>query len=116
MLQQAKMTPQGLLPAHEDRLEVRDDSPSRERPIAPQREGIELGIGSGHRFVDNLGAVEARPKPHGLLPLPAEVEAIVAKEKIRLAGEHGIIPTAEATQRMVDSLCLQYFFDGIDVA
>ena len=58
----------------------------------------------------------ARPKPLGLLPVPAEVEAIVAKEEARLAREHGILPTAEATQRMVDSLCLRYYFDGIDVA
>lgn len=116
MLQPAEIPPQTHHPAHEDRLEVRGDSRSRERPIAPQREGIELGIGSRHQFMDDLAAVEARPKPHGLLPLPAEVETIVAKEKIRLVGEQGIIPTAEATQRMVDSLCLQYFFDGIDVA
>jgi hypothetical protein len=27
-----------------------------------------------------------------------------------------MIPTAEARQRMVDSLTLQYYFDGIDIA
>jgi hypothetical protein len=60
--------------------------------------------------------VLTRPKPHGLIPIPPEVETIVAREEARLLKEHGIIPTAEARQRLADSLTLQYYFDGIDIA
>jgi hypothetical protein len=60
--------------------------------------------------------VLARPKPHGLLPIPPEVEAVVAREEARLLKDHGITPTPEARQRMLDSLTLQYYFDGIDIA
>jgi hypothetical protein len=116
MFQQAEIPPQALYAAHDDRLEARGDSSLQERPIAPQQEWIERGIGSGYQFVDDRNPVAERPKPHGLLPVPAELEAIVVKEKARLASEHSIIPTAEAIQRIVDSLCLQYDFDGIDVA
>ena len=79
---------------------------------------IELGIGKDFREVDEQGepTVLTRPKPHGLLPIPPEVEAVVAREEVRLLREHGITPTPEARQRMLDSLTLQYYFDGIDVA
>jgi hypothetical protein len=60
--------------------------------------------------------VLTRPKPHGLIPVSSEVETIVAREEARLLKDHGIIPTAEARQRMVDSLTLQCYFDGIDIA
>jgi hypothetical protein len=68
--------------------------------------------------VDEVGEpiVLARPKPHGLLAIPPEVEAVVAREEARLLKDHGISPTPEARQRMVDSLTLQYYFDGIDIA
>jgi hypothetical protein len=79
---------------------------------------IELGIGKDFREVDDHGKplVLARPKPHGLIPIPPEVEAVVARDEARLLKEHRIIPTPEARQRMVDSLTLQYYFDGIDIA
>jgi hypothetical protein len=79
---------------------------------------IELGIGVDFREVDEQGepTVFMRPKPHGLLPIPPEIEAVVAREEARLHREYGITPTPEARQRMVDSLTLQYYFDGIDVA
>jgi hypothetical protein len=84
----------------------------------PSWEEIELDFGKDFREVDEQGqpVVMSRPKPRGLLPVPPEVEAIVAKEEARLLNEHGIVPTPEARQRMVDSLTLQYYFDGIDIA
>jgi hypothetical protein len=79
---------------------------------------IELGIGKDFREFDEHGEpiVLARPKPHGLLPIPPQVEAVVAREEARLLKDHGITPTPEARQRMLDSVTLQYYFDGIDIA
>jgi hypothetical protein len=79
---------------------------------------VDLGIDKDFREVNEEGEpiVLTRPKPHGLIPIPPEVEAVVAREESRLLKEHGITPTPEARQRMVDSLTLQYYFDGIDIA
>ena len=90
----------------------------KESQTEPRLDEVELGIDKDFREVDEQGEpiVLTRPKPHGLIPIPPEVEAIVAREQARLLKEHGIIPTPEARQRMVDSLTLQYYFDGIDIA
>ena len=79
---------------------------------------VELGIDRDFREINEQGEpiVLTRPKPHGLIPIPPEVEAVVVREELRLLKEHGITPTPEARQRMVDSLTLQYYFDGIDIA
>ena len=78
-------------------------------------ERIELG---GFHLVDEMNAplVAARPKPRGLLPVPAEVEAAVAEDDSSLLKEHGIVPTSEDRQRQVNSLTLQYYYGGHDVA
>ena len=60
--------------------------------------------------------VAARPKPRGLLPVPPEVEAAVADDDSSLLEEHGIVPTSEDRQRQVNSLTLQYYYGGHDVA
>jgi hypothetical protein len=69
---------------------------------------FELGIDKDSREVDEKGepTVLTRPKPHGLLPIPPEIEAVVAREEVRLLREHGITPTPEARRRMLDSLTL----------
>ncbi len=56
------------------------------------------------REVDEQGEpiVLTRPKPHGLLPIPPEVEAVVAQEEARLLKDHGVTPTPEAKQRLLD--------------
>jgi hypothetical protein len=84
----------------------------------PGLEGVELGVGKGFREIDDRGEplVMARPKPRGLLPVPPEVEAVVTREEARLLKERGIVPTPEARRRMVDSLTLQYYYEGFDVA
>jgi hypothetical protein len=78
-------------------------------------EMIELG-----RFdlVDELNAplVAARPKPRGMLPVPTEVEAAVAEDDALLGREYGIVPTSEDRQRQLNSLTLQYYYGGHDVA
>src|SRR5690242_16837983 len=56
------------------------------------------------------------PKPRGILPVPPEVEAIVAREEIRIAQEHGVHLAPEARRRMTDDLTLQYYYEGTDVA
>jgi hypothetical protein len=78
-------------------------------------ETIELG---GFHLVDELNAplVAARPKPRGLLPVPPEVEAAVAEDDSSLLKKHGIVPTSEDRQRQVNSLTLQYYYGGHDVA
>ena len=79
---------------------------------------VDFGVATDFREVDEHGEpiMFTRPKPHGLLPIPPEVEAVVAREEARLLKDHGITPTPEAKQRMLDSLTLQYYFDGIDIA
>jgi hypothetical protein len=76
---------------------------------------IELG---GFDLIDELDAplVAARPKPRGLLPVPPEVEAAVAEDDALLGKEYGIVPTAEDRQRQLNSLTLQYYYGGHDVA
>jgi hypothetical protein len=50
------------------------------------------------------------------LPIPAEVEEIIAREEARLLKDHGIVPTPEARQRMVNSFTLQYYYEDFYVA
>jgi hypothetical protein len=54
----------------------------------------------------------ATPRPHGLLPVPTEVEEFVAREKARLAAYF----TDEAESRIRNDLTLQYYYEGIEVA
>ena len=79
---------------------------------------VELGIAKDFHEVDEQGVplVMSRPKPRGLLPLPDEVAAVIAKEEARLLNETGIVPTPEARRRMVDSFTLQYYYEGFYVA
>jgi hypothetical protein len=102
-------------------LHPRKPEPDRDRKeseTAAGLEEVETGIGEEFQELDDHGEpiVTSRPKPRGLIPVPPEVEAVVAREQARLWKDHGIIPTPEARQRMVDSLTLQYYFDGIDIA
>jgi hypothetical protein len=78
-------------------------------------QSIDLG---GLDLVQALNAplVAARPKPKGLLPVPPEVQEVVDREDERLRREHGIISTSEDRQRQRDSLTLQYYFEGYNVA
>ena len=87
------------------------------QPKVPEVESIDLG-GGDFIEIDEQGVplVMSRPKPRGLLPVPAEVEAIIAKEEARLLSEKGIVPTPEARHRMVDSFTLQYYYEGFYVA
>jgi hypothetical protein len=79
-------------------------------------EEVTLGFESSRPWIETVSEVDMRPKPHGLLTTPHQVETIVAEEEQRLLKKCGIVPTSEARQRMVDSLNLQYYFDGIDIA
>jgi hypothetical protein len=84
---------------------------------AGPRQTIDAELG-GFNLVDALNAplVAAWPKPRGLLAVPPEVDAIVAREEARLHEKHGIPLVGEARQRLVDSLTLQYYYGGLDVA
>jgi hypothetical protein len=76
---------------------------------------IELGA---FRLLDGLNApfVASRPKPRGSLPVPPAVETVVAEDDAALLREHGIVPTPEDRQRQLNSLTLQYYYEGHDVA
>jgi hypothetical protein len=56
------------------------------------------------------------PKPRGLLPVPREVETVVAREEALIAQQHGIRITAEARKRLTDDFTLQHYYEGTDVA
>jgi hypothetical protein len=89
-----------------------------ESQTEPSLDQLELGIGKEFREVDEQGVpvMMSRPKPRGLLPIPREVEQIIVKEEALLLNEHGIVPTPEARQRMVDTFTLQYYYEGFYVA
>ena len=78
-------------------------------------DAIDLG---GFPFLDELNppVVAARPKPRGLLPVPPEVEAAIAEDDASLWEKYKIVPTAEERRRQIDSLTLQYYYGGHDVA
>jgi hypothetical protein len=86
-----------------------------QQPKGTNPESIDVG---GFDLVQALNAdlVTARPKPKGLLPVPPEVEAVIAKEEARLLYEKGVVPTPAARRRMLDSLTLQYYYEGFYVA
>jgi hypothetical protein len=52
------------------------------------------------------------PKPRGQLPVPTEVEQVVARENARSAAYY----TAEAEKRIAEDLTLQYYFEGETIA
>src|SRR4051812_9070003 len=56
------------------------------------------------------------PKPRGLLPVPPQVREFVAREEARIAQEHGVHITPEASQRMTDDLTVQYYYEGAYIA
>lgn len=86
-------------------------------PAIPQDTSVRVG-GLSFIEVDDKGVplVMSRPKPLGILPVPAEVNTIIAKEKARLGTDKQIVPTPEALQRMEDLFTLQYYYEGFDVA
>jgi hypothetical protein len=88
--------------------------PDHSRPQT-KFEMIELG---SFQLIDELNAsfVAARPKPRGLLRVPPEVEAARAEDDSTLLEDHGIVPTPVDRQRQVNSLTLQYYYGGYDVA
>jgi hypothetical protein len=69
-------------------------------------------------FLDQNAAAshDTLPQPRGLLPVPPEVQEMVAREEARLAKEHGFAITPEARKRLADSLTLQYFYENCTLA
>lgn len=60
--------------------------------------------------------VALRPKPRGLLPVPPAVHEHVGREQERFISEHKANPDESAIKNMLDSLTLQYYYEGCDVA
>jgi hypothetical protein len=95
-----------------------DHEHSQEESKQPEGTNPEPIVFGSFDLVQALNAdlVAARPKPKGLLPVPPEVEAVIAKEETRLLHDKGIVPTPEARRRLLDSLTLQYYYEGFYVA
>ncbi len=51
-------------------------------------------------------------RPHGLLPVPAEVEDFVARERARLDA----YMTDEALSRIRNDLTLLHYYEGVEIA
>jgi hypothetical protein len=67
-------------------------------------------------FLDHNASATDGTLPRGLLPVPPEVEGLVAREEAHLAKEHGFAITPEARKRLADSLTLQYFYENHTLA
>ena len=57
-----------------------------------------------------------RPPPRGLLPVPPEVEELVAWEEAKFLREKNLVMAPEARKRQLDQYTLEYYYDGHDVA
>ncbi len=56
------------------------------------------------------------PRPRGLLPVPPEVEQVVAREEARITREQGLTLSPEARRRLTDSLTLQHYYEDQTIA
>lgn len=62
------------------------------------------------------GMAADRPKPLGLLPVPEEVEGMVARETAGITASHGVVLSHEAIRDLRDQFTLQHYYAGHDVA
>lgn len=77
---------------------------------APIIETVTLGLGSQCGFIEQ-DIVQPPPcQIPGLLPIPAEVEEMVAAEETRLARSHGFTLTGSTRQSLLHEQALNYFF------
>ena len=69
-----------------DLMNPEQERDQRESQTEASVDEVELGMSKEFREVDVQGepTVLTRPTPHGLLPIPPEVEAVVAREEVRL--------------------------------
>jgi hypothetical protein len=81
-------------------------------PSRGEEETLILGIGSRSQFVEEPRGNPPMSYPHGLLPTPPDVRAVVAKEETRLLETHGLVLSPQAHQSLVNEQTLSHFLGG----
>jgi hypothetical protein len=83
--------------------------PFEEKTTSRDCESVELGIGSRSHLADVV-----RPVPgvqlHGLLVVPPEVEAEIARQEDQLFEDTGSRPTADARWKLIIDQTLDWYF------
>ena len=80
-----------------------------EKPTRRDSESVELGIGSRSILADPVRPVP-RMQPHGLLAVPPEVEAEIAREEDQLFEETGSRLSADARWKLIIDQTLDWYF------
>jgi hypothetical protein len=83
--------------------------PSEENTARRDCESVELGIGSRSHLADRARPVPGA-QPHGLLHVPPEVEAEIAREEDQLFEETGSRLTADARSKLIMDQTLDWYF------
>jgi hypothetical protein len=84
-------------------------APSEEKTNHRDCESVELGIGSRSHLADPVRPVPG-VRPHGLLDVPPEVEAEIAREEDQLFEETGSRLTADARWKLIIDQTLDWYF------
>jgi hypothetical protein len=72
-------------------------------------ETVTLGLGSHYQYLEP-GQPFPSARPRGLLPVPAQVAAFVAREEARILGEHGVQLSEETKRRMLNEGTLDAYY------
>jgi hypothetical protein len=83
--------------------------PSEEKRIRRECESVELGIGSRSHLADPVRPVPG-VQPHGLLDVPPEVEAEIARQEDQLFEDTGARLTAAARFKLIVDQTLDWYF------
>jgi hypothetical protein len=83
--------------------------PSEEKTAHRDCESVELGIGSRSHLADAVRPVPG-VQPHGLLVVPPEVEAGIARQEDELFEDTGLRLTAAARFKLIIDQTLDWYF------
>src|SRR5262249_19505115 len=108
------------MPGREEQRNVAEQLPTGESKVprsldhkdidGQSAETVTLGVGSRSPFVEGGREAAPLPRPRGLLPVPPEVEAEVARQE----ANHPMTPEYRKTLR--DRLTLEHYFPDVEVA
>jgi len=103
---------EGLNPSRESGSsfhESLEPVPSEKKAARHDSESVELGIGSRSQLADPVRPVPG-VHPHGLLVVPPEVEAHIAREEDQLFEDTGSRLTADAIGKLIIDQTLDWYF------
>jgi hypothetical protein len=83
--------------------------PSKEKTARRDCESVELGIGSRSQLADPVRPVHG-VQPRGLLAVPPEVEAEIARQEDQLFEDTGSRLTADARWKLIIDQTLDWYF------